>query len=98
VAAGKPGDGLVKGGFGERPLDEDPANIYRSQVRSNVRPGETVKYDTVEGPNAPGISRESIKQQIQASHPDDVDPQKDQKLSKAEREHLREYYQRLRDD
>lgn len=93
----KRGDGLGKGrGEGDRPIDEDAANAYRSQVRSNVRPGETVKYGTAEGPNAPGVSRETIKQQIEASHPDEVDPQQEQKLTKAEREHLREYYQKLR--
>lgn len=95
----KPGDGLGEGrGEGKRPFQEDAANIYKSQVRAKVQPGETVKYGTAEGPNAPGVSRELIKQQIASSQAAELDPLKDQKLTKAEREHLREYYQRLRDD
>ena len=95
----KPSDGLGEGrGEGERPFGEDAANLYKSQVRAKVQPGETAKYGTADGPNAPGVSRETIKQQIASSAPDDLDPLKDQKLTKAEREHLREYYQKLRDD
>ncbi len=95
----KPGDGLGEGrGEGERPFGEDAANLYKSQVRAKVQPGETAKYGTADGPNAPGVSRETIKQQIASAVPDELDPLKDQKLTKAEREHLREYYQKLRDD
>jgi hypothetical protein len=93
----KPGRGFGEGqGTGERPISEDPTKSYQSQVRAKTKAGETVKYGTADGPNSPGVSRESIKQQIESSRPGELDPLGEQKLTKAEREHLREYYQKLR--
>jgi hypothetical protein len=94
---GGKGMGLGDGqGEGDRPEERTDTNFYESQVRGNVQPGEAVRTGSASGPNRAGQSLEDVKEQIRSSASEDADPLLDVRLPRKEREHAREYLNRIR--
>jgi hypothetical protein len=99
MQGGKGGRGMGMGdgqGQGARPEERTDTNMYESQVRGNVQPGEAVRTGTASGPNRAGQSLEDVKEQLRSSTSEDADPLLDVRLPRKEREHAREYLNRIR--
>jgi len=94
---GMPGFGMGDGrGQGARPEERTDTNFYESQVRGNVQPGEAVRTGVAGGPNRAGQTLEAVKEQIRSSTSQDADPLIDVRLPRKERDHAREYLNRIR--
>lgn len=92
------GNGLGEGtGFGDRPEAETDTNTYQSQVRAQIGKGKVVISGPADGPNRKGVSREVLKQAIEASLKEQGSPSSTQVLPRAEREHAMQYFDQLRE-
>jgi tetratricopeptide (TPR) repeat protein len=83
-------------GEGDRGEEEDATKDFDSQVREQMRKGETVFGGKVGGPNRKGISKEEAREAILNAAPEDPDAIESLVLPKAQREQQREYFERLR--
>jgi chemotaxis protein histidine kinase CheA len=93
----QPGFGLGEGqGQGDRPEERTDTSYYESQVRGKPRPGEAVRTGDADGPNVAGVSRETVKAEIQNAVSKDPDPLVDQQLPRAQREQAKQYFERFR--
>ncbi len=91
------GDGLGEGqGKGDRPEEEGDTNTYETQVRGKVQKGKAVISGFADGPNRKGISREDVQRAIESSFSEESDPLENQQLPRIEREHARDYFNKLR--
>lgn len=94
---GKPGNGLGRGtGQGERPEEATETGTYDTQVRSKPQAGPGIIAGLADGPNRKGVSREEIKNAVMGAISDQVDPLENQTLPRVERDHARDYFDRLR--
>jgi len=97
--AGKGGSkyGLGKGSGLSGPEEEDKdAQSYESQVRGEPKQGRGVNAGFADGPNRKGVSREDVKQAVLGAISEESDPTESQTLPQVEREHAREYFDKLR--
>lgn len=93
-----PGQGLGEGqGKGDRPESEGDTNLYDSQVRGTVRDGKAVRVGTADGPNIAGDSLEQIRQAVEAAEVAEDDPLTNVKLPRGHRDHVRQYFDAVRD-
>jgi septal ring factor EnvC (AmiA/AmiB activator) len=93
-----PGNGLGAGrGEGDRPISENETGNFLSRVRANPKEGEKVISGRADGANSSGISTIEARQQIKASMSEDVDPSETQRLGREQRDHVKEYFQKLRE-
>jgi chemotaxis protein histidine kinase CheA len=89
--------GLGKGSGLSGPEDEESeTQSYESQVRGEPKQGRGVNAGFADGPNRKGVSREDVKQAVLGAISEDSDPTENQTLPQAEREHAREYFDKLR--
>lgn len=94
---GKPGNGLGRGtGQGDRPEEATETGTYDTQVRSQPQAGPGIIAGRADGPNRKGVSREAIKAAVMGAISDQVDPLENQTLPRVERDHARDYFDRLR--
>ncbi len=87
------GSGKGPGGQHEEQTD---TSSYDSQVRGEPKTGRGVIAGVADGPNRKGVSRESIKEAVSGAVSDRSDPLENQTLPRVERDHTREYFDRLR--
>ncbi|MGV3484427.1 MAG: hypothetical protein ACO1RT_08415 [Planctomycetaceae bacterium] len=103
---GRPSDGSGKGGSryglgkgsglsGPEEQDDD-AQHYQSQVRGDPKQGRGVNAGFADGPNRKGVTREDVKQAVLSAISDESDPLENQTLPRTEREHAKEYFDKLR--
>lgn len=93
----RPGRGLGEGqGIGDRPEEKTDTRGYDSKVGAKPRKGEAVRTGSADGPNMAGRTLEDVKQELNASKVEDDDPLTDVRLPKSQREHARQYFERLR--
>jgi hypothetical protein len=93
----KPGRGMGEGqGVGARDEEKNETSFYESKVRATPKKGEAVKTGDADGPNLAGRTAEAVKEEINATTPEEDDPLVEQRLPKAQREHTKEYFDRLR--
>lgn len=83
-------------GEGPREEEENATKDFDSQVREQVRKGETVFGGKVGGPNRKGITKEEAREAILNAAAEDPDAIESLVLPKAQREQQREYFERLR--
>jgi len=94
---GEPGDGMGRGtGKGDRPEEETETGTYDTQVRGQPKAGRGVIAGFADGPNRKGVSREEIKDAVIGAINETSDPLENQTLPRVERDHTREYFDRLR--
>ncbi len=84
-------------GAGEREERENEVKNFDSQVREQMRKGETTFGGKVGGPNRKGITREEVRDAVLSSKPDDPDAIENMSLPKAQRDQQRDYFNSLRD-
>ena len=93
----KPGDGLGEGqGEGDRPEEKTDTKKYDTRVTAKPRKGEAVRTGSADGPNMAGRTLESAKNEIQASKIEEDDALTESNLTKSQREHAKQYFEKLR--
>ncbi len=89
--------GLGKGSGLSGPEEKDgSAQSYESQVRGEPKQGRGMNAGFADGPNRKGATREDVKQAVLGAISDESDPLENQSLPRAERQHAKEYFDRLR--
>lgn len=83
-------------GRGESSENDFQTETYDSQVRGDVKKGTSLISGFADGPNRRGVSKEAIKSVILDTLSDQSDPLENQVLPRVERDHAREYFDRLR--
>lgn len=84
-------------GAGDREEQEHDVKNFDSQVRDQMRKGETTFGGKVGGPNRKGTTKEEIRDAVLSSKPDDPDAIENMSLPKAQRDQQRDYFNSLRD-
>jgi hypothetical protein len=92
----KNGKGEGKGA-GDREENEHETKNFDSQVRDQMRKGETTFGGKVGGPNRKGTSKEEVRESILSAKPDDADAIENMSLPKAQRDQQRDYFNSIRD-
>jgi cation transport regulator ChaC len=91
------GSGIGTGtGRGDGDEEEIDAKTYDSQVRGEPKRGSAIIAGFADGPNRKGVSREEVKDAVLGAINDKSDPLENQVLPRVERDHTREYFNRLR--
>jgi hypothetical protein len=92
-----PGQGLGEGqGKGDRPENVNDTGFFDSQVDGDVKPGESIRTGSADGPNIAGRTKENVKKEIAASMASQDDPLTNRRIPKQDREHAREYFEQFR--
>lgn len=84
-------------GAGEREEAEDNVKNFDSQVRDEMRKGETTFGGKVGGRNRKGITKEEARDAVLSATPDDPDAIENMTLPKAQRDQQRDYFNSIRD-
>jgi hypothetical protein len=91
------GDGLGEGqGKGDRPEEKTDTAFRDSQVRQQVGKGSMTVAGDADGPNKKGDVNEAIKEQMEAAKHQASDPLTGQRIPRKQRQHAKEYFDRLR--
>ena len=85
-------------GGGLREKQETETGSYKSRVKGKLQAGETVVTGHADGKNITGKSISEAREITQSSMSKRSDPLENQKLPKAQRDHAREYFEKLRGD
>lgn len=94
----KPGRGLGEGqGKGDRPEERTDTGGYDSKVGAKPKKGEAVRTGSAGGPNMAGRTTEEIKQELNSGAVEKDDPLVNTRLPKSQREHAKQYFERLRE-
>ncbi len=92
------GNGLGEGtGAGERPEEETDVDFFDSQVRDQMKLGETINGGKVGGDNRKGVTKVEVQEAVLTSMAEEPEPLDDTPLPKAQREHARGYFNSIRD-
>lgn len=89
----RPGSGAGRDVGPADPLETSP---YDTQVRGQPKQGRGIIAGFADGPNRKGVSREEIKDAVIGAINSPSDPLENQNLPRVERDHAREYFDRLR--
>ncbi|MBL8891256.1 MAG: hypothetical protein JNL67_14850 [Planctomycetaceae bacterium] len=94
----KQGNGMGDGqGMGLRPEAKEDTKFYDTQTKPNVKPGEVAKIGSLGGPNRKGVTQVEIQNAIQeAAESKELTPNDLQDIPVNQREHVRQYFQKLR--
>lgn len=84
-------------GQGERDESETDVKYFDSQVRDEMKKGETSFGGKVGGPNRKGTTKEEVRDSVLNGTPDDPDAIENMTLPKAQRDQQRDYFNSLRD-
>jgi hypothetical protein len=89
--------GLGKGsGISGAEEEDKDSQKYESQVRGDPKQGRGLNGGFADGPNRKGVTREDVKQAVLGAISDESDPLENQTLPRTEREHAKEYFDKLR--
>lgn len=95
---GPPGEGLGKGqGKGARPEEENATKGYNARERGKVGKGKSQRTGDADGPNIPGRAKQATSEEVTASLAQDPDPIDDIALPRDQRNHSKEYFEKLLD-
>ena len=93
----RPGQGMGRGrGAGERPESPTETGKYDAKTRQQTGRGAADVVDRVEGPNVRGEVQTEIAREFAEARAGAADPLTDQQLPRSQREHAREYFEKLR--
>ncbi len=84
-------------GAGLREKEEEDTGSYKSRVKGKVQQGETVVTGNADGNNITGKSVSEVREMVKSSISKKSDPLENQKLPRAQREHARQYFEKLGD-
>ncbi|MEM9187168.1 MAG: hypothetical protein AAGB00_11800 [Planctomycetota bacterium] len=92
------GQGMGKGqGAGPRPDEKNDTRMRDSRVRQNPGAGSSTFGGLVKGPQKKGDVRETLKEALAPSEVAEAEAVDDERLPRARREHVEEYFKKLRD-
>ena len=83
-------------GAGEREREEDKTGKYKSRVKGKLQKGQTVVTGDADGNNITGRSTSEVRDIVRQSMSDKADPLENQVLPKSQRDHAKEYFEKLR--
>ena len=83
-------------GAGEREREEEKTGKYKTRVKGKLQKGQTVVTGEAEGNNITGRSTSEVREIVRESLTDEADPLENQVLPKSQREHAKEYFEKLR--
>ena len=93
-----PGDGMGDGrGFGNRPKEENDTGNFKSRVRGKLQKGRIVATGTADGENLTGRTASETREIIEAEMSSRKEAVENQLLPKSQREHTKQYFQRVLD-
>ena len=96
---GKADNARGKGrGAGARENTENKTGNYKSRVKGALQKGQTVVTGDADGNNISGRSVSEVREVVRQSVSDKTDPLENQVLPKSQREHAREYFEKLRNN
>jgi hypothetical protein len=91
------GNGGDKGpGGGQRDRQEEDTGSYKSRVKGKLQRGETVVTGNADGDNISGKTTSQARELVEASLNKKSDPLENQKLPRSQREHVQQYFNKLR--
>lgn len=99
----QPGTGGLEAGWGRGqptaggPQDEPEANAYESQVRGDAKAGRARVTGTTGGENRKGLTQQDVENAVSDALAEESDPLDNQPLPRSQREHARQYFDRLRE-
>ncbi|MEX0865994.1 MAG: hypothetical protein WD030_01465, partial [Pirellulales bacterium] len=76
---------------------EDAAGLYDSKVDLKVGRGDAIITGEADGPNIKGRVNEAIQTEFRQAGQSQADPLTGQRLPKAQQDHAREYFDKLRE-
>jgi hypothetical protein len=92
----QPGNGLGQGlGFGERPEEKTDTKSYNARERGKVGKGKSEKIGSAPGPNQTGRAKQATSEEVSASLTKDPDPIDETGLPRDQRNHSKEYFEKL---
>jgi hypothetical protein len=62
-------------------------------VRAKPKGGESVRSGDASGPNRAGLSQQQVQQEITGALRGDADPVSEQRLPRAQQDHVRQYFE-----
>ena len=83
-------------GAGERDREDDKTGKYKSRVKGDLQKGQTVVTGDADGNNITGRSTSEVREIVRKSMNEKTDPLENQVLPKSQREHAKEYFEKLR--
>jgi hypothetical protein len=83
-------------GAGERERETDKTGKYKSRVKGQLQKGQTVVTGDADGNNITGRSTSEVREIVRKSINEKNDPLENQVLPKSQREHAKEYFEKLR--
>ena len=83
-------------GAGEREREADKTGKYKSRVKGKLQKGQTVVTGDADGNNITGRSTSEVREIVRQSINEKTDPLENQVLPKSQREHAKEYFEKLR--
>ncbi len=84
-------------GAGGRPEQRNDTNMYDSQVRADPGPGKAVVVGHTPGPNIAGEARLQIQEFVENDDVVEGNPNNEQRLPRAHREHVKQYFDAFRE-
>ena len=88
-------DGEGPGG-GKRDREKEKTGKYKSRVKAKLQKGQTVVTGDADGANITGRSTSEVREIVRKSMTDKAVPMENQVLPKSQRDHAREYFEKLR--
>ncbi|MCH2183622.1 MAG: hypothetical protein MK108_16610 [Mariniblastus sp.] len=83
-------------GGGKRDRQEEDTGTYKSRVKGKLQKGETVVTGNADGDNISGKTASQARELVEASLNKKSDPLENQKLPRSQREHVQQYFNKLR--
>ena len=83
-------------GGGKRDRQEEDTGTYKSRVKGKLQQGETVVTGNADGDNISGKTASQTRDLVEASLNKKSDPLENQKLPRTQREHVQQYFNKLR--
>ena len=83
-------------GGGKRDREEGDTGGYKSRVKGKLQKGETVVTGNADGDNIKGRTATQARELVEASLNKKSDPLENQKLPRSQREHVQQYFNKLR--
>ncbi|MCH2178919.1 MAG: hypothetical protein MK106_08950 [Mariniblastus sp.] len=83
-------------GGGKRSRENSESGSYKSRVEGKLQQGETVVTGNADGDNANGKTSSQVRELVESALSKKSDPLENQKLPKSQREHVQQYFNKLR--
>ena len=84
-------------GMGLRDREDADTKNFNARVRGDMKQGQTIVAGVADGANITGRSQSEVRELVRSTMDKDLDPTEDQKLTKKQMEHAKQYFKALRE-